>query len=258
MGARHVAALFLPQLGFQIGKGLPPFRRLPAPRFRTFLGLLFAGACRWWRLGACVNGGDANSQRREGIAMKVDVAARKKRACAFGFTVVVRLQSGKGGSVCGCDSGLMIFPRRSRMEKTTMRGGWWWLHGGGLTGIRGDYRDLARKKLAGGCCATALVMCVEGCDGDRGLAVSRSAAWWWNGSDGPLMRRRRLWMVRRWLTAHGLAEAERRLGFQWVEDDAHVLGLRWRILIGSLVSARISDVASSEWFNLLVVDCHVA
>ncbi|KOM45548.1 hypothetical protein LR48_Vigan06g085400 [Vigna angularis] len=56
---------------------------------------------------------------------------------------------------------------------------------------------------------------------------------------------------------HGLAEAEWRLGFQWVEDDAHVLGLRWRVLIGSLVSARISGVASSEWFNLLVVDCHV-
>ncbi|KOM43493.1 hypothetical protein LR48_Vigan05g109700 [Vigna angularis] len=64
-------------------------------------------------------------------------------------------------------------------------------------------------------------------------------------------------MVRRWLTAHGLTEAERRLGFQWVEDDAHVLGLRWRVLIDSVVSARISGVASSEWFNLLVVDCHM-
>ncbi|KOM41493.1 hypothetical protein LR48_Vigan04g169100 [Vigna angularis] len=55
------------------------------------------------------------------------------------------------------------------------------------------------------------------------------------------------------MTAHGLMEAERRLGFHWVEDDAHVLGLRWRVLIGSLVSARISGVTSFEWFNLLVV-----
>ncbi|KOM48245.1 hypothetical protein LR48_Vigan07g194900 [Vigna angularis] len=63
----------------------------------------------------------------------------------------------------------------------------------------------------------------------------------------------------------GTAEAERRLTalaarvfVEKVEDDAHGSGLRWRVLTGSLVSARISDVASSEWFNLLVVDCYVA
>ncbi|KOM45650.1 hypothetical protein LR48_Vigan06g095600 [Vigna angularis] len=40
----------------------------------------------------------------------------------------------------------------------------------------------------------------------------------------------------------------------WVEDDAHVLGLRWRVLIGSLVSVRINDVATSQWSDLCVED----
>ncbi|KOM37666.1 hypothetical protein LR48_Vigan03g104800 [Vigna angularis] len=94
-----------------------------------------------------------------------------------------------------------------------------------------------RRHGDGGFRAEEVVVTVEA----REAVVLFGSAAWWRDDD-----RRRLWMVRRWLTAHALAEAERRRGFQWVEDDAHVSGLRWRVLIGSLVSARISDVASSE------------
>ncbi|KOM28356.1 hypothetical protein LR48_Vigan530s000800 [Vigna angularis] len=80
----------------------------------------------------------------------------------------------------------------------------------------------------------------------------------WRGGtvvSGDGAARRTLTAERQWRLGFGL-------GFLFGEDDAVRAEVSWVVmwqnLIGSLISARMTDVASSGRFDMFVEDCHVA
>ncbi|KAG2410181.1 uncharacterized protein HKW66_Vig0008460 [Vigna angularis] len=99
--------------------------------------------------------------------------------------------------------------------------------------------------------AARLISRREKMNGGRGVVAT--AARQWLSGDGAA--RRTLTAERQWRLGFGL-------GFFFREDDAVRAEVSWVVmwqnLIGSLISARMTDVALSGRFDMFVEDCHVA